>query len=56
VLYPTLINGLPGSIGVDQNRIRLVLAFGIRENRIQSLFIITNPDKLRHLSKFTQKS
>jgi RNA polymerase sigma-70 factor (ECF subfamily) len=43
------VNGLPGLVSFDAGRVIRVLAFGIRENRIQSLFIITNPDKLRHL-------
>ena len=51
MLHRAVINGLPGSISVDRNLIRLVIAFGIRGNRIRPLFIITNPEKLRHLSK-----
>jgi RNA polymerase sigma-70 factor, ECF subfamily len=47
-----LINGLPGTISFENNRLARVLAFGIRNRRIQSLFIIANPDKLRHLPKF----
>ena len=44
------INGLAGTVSFDQNRIVRVLSFGIRDNRIQSLFIVANPDKLRHLA------
>jgi RNA polymerase sigma-70 factor (ECF subfamily) len=52
VLRHVVINGLPGSVAFDQNRIVRVLSFGIRDNRIQSLYIVTNPDKLRHLPRF----
>ncbi|WP_040550565.1 RNA polymerase sigma-70 factor [Pedosphaera parvula] len=52
VRRPASINGLPGIISFEHNRIARVLAFGIRNQRIQSLFIIANPDKLRHLPEF----
>jgi RNA polymerase sigma-70 factor (ECF subfamily) len=50
------INGVPGTISFDNDRIVRVLSFGIRENRIQSLFIVANPDKLRHLAPFVPKA
>jgi RNA polymerase sigma-70 factor (ECF subfamily) len=50
VLKHAAVNGLPGSIRLDDGRVQHVLAFGIRQRRIHSLFIITNPDKLRHLT------
>ncbi len=51
VLRHFVINGLPGTISFEQDRILRVLCFGIRDNRIQSLYIVTNPDKLRHLPR-----
>jgi RNA polymerase sigma-70 factor (ECF subfamily) len=51
VLRHFFINGLPGTISFDQDRILRVLCFGIRDNRIHSLFIVANPDKLRHLKQ-----
>jgi RNA polymerase sigma-70 factor, ECF subfamily len=51
MLHRALINGSLGSVSVDHKRITLVHAFGIRNGRVQALFIITNPDKLRHLVK-----
>ncbi len=45
------INGLPGLVSFEGDRALRVMAFGIRDGRIHELFIITNPDKLRHLSR-----
>lgn len=50
-LVHTAVNGLPGSVSIDGGQVIRVLAFGIREGRIQEIFIITNPDKLRHVAK-----
>ena len=44
------INGLPGFVSFQGDQARRVMAFGIRNGRIHALFVITNPDKLRHLS------
>ena len=51
VLRHFVINGLPGTISFEQDHILRVVCFGIRDNRIQSLYIVTNPDKLRHLPR-----
>jgi RNA polymerase sigma-70 factor (ECF subfamily) len=51
VLRHTAVNALPGSISFEGNQALRVTAFGIRGGRIQSLFIITNPDKLRHIRR-----
>jgi len=45
------VNGLPGLIAFENDRPIRVLALGIRDGRIHSLFIVTNPDKLRHLTR-----
>jgi RNA polymerase sigma-70 factor (ECF subfamily) len=47
---PATINGLPGFVSVVGGRVQRVMAFGIYDGRIQALFIITNPDKLRHIA------
>ena len=47
------VNGLPGTIASENDRVIRVIAFGIQEGKIQSVFIITNPDKLRHLTPST---
>ena len=46
---PATINGLPGLVVVEDGRVLRVMAFGIHDGLIQALFVITNPDKLRHL-------
>lgn len=49
VLRHARVNGLPGSVSFEGDSAIRVMAFGVRGGRIQSLFIVTNPDKLRHL-------
>lgn len=46
-----MINGLPGIISYEGDRPLRVVALGILEGCIHSIFIITNPDKLRHVSR-----
>jgi RNA polymerase sigma-70 factor (ECF subfamily) len=43
------INRLPGLVRFEGGQARAVLAFGIAGGRIQAVFVISNPDKLRHL-------
>jgi RNA polymerase sigma-70 factor (ECF subfamily) len=45
------VNGLPGLVSFEGDRAVRVIAFGISGQRIQMLFVITNPDKLRHLTR-----
>jgi RNA polymerase sigma-70 factor (ECF subfamily) len=45
------VNGLPGLVSFEGDRATRVTAFGITGGRIQALFVITNPDKLRHLRR-----
>jgi len=47
---PALVNGLPGLVTFDGSRATRVMAFGFEDGRIRNVFVITNPDKLRHLS------
>ena len=49
--HPAIINGLPGTISFEGGRATRVVAYGVRAGRVHSLFVITNPDKLRHLSR-----
>jgi RNA polymerase sigma-70 factor, ECF subfamily len=44
-----IVNGLPGFVFVGGDGLPRVMAFGIQNNLIQALFVIANPDKLRHL-------
>ena len=45
------VNGLPGLVHFDGDHAQRVMAFGIHDGRIHALFVITNPDKLRHLTR-----
>jgi RNA polymerase sigma-70 factor (ECF subfamily) len=44
------INGQPGVIGYDGDRAVQVLAFAISGQRIESIYVINNPEKLAHIS------
>ena len=48
-LHLARINGLPGVVRFQDGHARAVLAFGIVGGQIQSVFVISNPDKLRHI-------
>jgi RNA polymerase sigma-70 factor (ECF subfamily) len=45
------INGLPGFVRFQDGHAQAVLAFGIVGGRIEAVFVISNPDKLRHLNQ-----
>ncbi len=44
-----LINGLPGFVSREPDGILQTTAFLIEEGRIAAIYIMRNPDKLRHL-------
>jgi RNA polymerase sigma-70 factor, ECF subfamily len=50
-IQPATINGLPGFVRFRDCQPQAVLAFGIAGGRITSVFVISNPDKLRHLHR-----
>lgn len=50
-IRPATINGLPGFVRFHEGRAQAVLAFGLAGGRIQAVFVISNPDKLRHLHR-----
>jgi RNA polymerase sigma-70 factor (ECF subfamily) len=45
------VNGYPGFVRFEEGRARAVLAFRVADGRIQSVFVISNPDKLGHLHR-----
>lgn len=45
----TSVNGLPGLIIAFDNHLHYVYSFAFSENRIQTIYAVANPDKLRHL-------
>jgi RNA polymerase sigma-70 factor (ECF subfamily) len=46
----TAINGLPGLLAYDPTGLATTIALGIAKDRIHAIYIVRNPDKLRHLS------
>lgn len=50
-IRPATVNGLPGFVRFHDGHAQSVLAFGIVGGRIQAVFVISNPDKLRHLQQ-----
>ncbi len=49
VLKPVLINGLPGYLSVESDNILQATALDIRDGLIHAIYVVRNPDKLRHL-------
>lgn len=45
----TTVNGLPGLILTTHDHFQYVYSFAFKGNRIQTIYIVANPDKLRHL-------
>jgi RNA polymerase sigma-70 factor (ECF subfamily) len=45
------VNGLPGFVRFHEGRAQAVIVFGVTGGRIQSVFIISSPEKLRHLHR-----
>lgn len=46
---PVLINGLPGYLSLERGETLQATALDIRDGRVQAIYIVRNPDKLRHL-------
>lgn len=44
-----LVNGLPGFISIEQDGILQTTALVIEDGRIRGIYVVRNPDKLRHL-------
>ncbi|MBJ6126541.1 RNA polymerase sigma factor SigJ [Microvirga splendida] len=50
VLYKGLINGLPGFVTLEQDGMVQTTALDIEDGRIVGVYIVRNPEKLRHLA------
>lgn len=46
---PVIVNGLPGWLTIEQDGLPQVMMLDIVDSRIQALYVVRNPDKLRHL-------
>jgi len=51
VLYKGLINGLPGFVTLEQDGMVQTTTLDIEDGRVVGIYIVRNPDKLRHLSE-----
>lgn len=47
---PALINGLPGYVSLERGETLQATALDIRDGLIHAIYIIRNPDKLRHVA------
>jgi len=56
VLYKGLINGLPGFVTLEQDGMPQTTALDIQDSRIVGIYMIRNPEKLRHLSVLAEKN
>lgn len=50
LLRPVMIDGLPGFISIDRGQVLQTTALEIREGKIAAVYIVRNPDKLRHVA------
>lgn len=50
VVYKGLINGLPGIVTLENDGVLQTTSLDIEEGRIVGIYIVRNPEKLRHLS------
>jgi RNA polymerase sigma factor (sigma-70 family) len=50
LLRTVTIDGLPGYVSIDRGEVLQTTALEIHEGRIAAIYIVRNPDKLRHLA------
>ena len=46
----TTVDGLPGLVVVQDGEVMHTMAFEIDDGRITAIYVVRNPDKLRHVS------
>jgi len=56
VLYKGPINGLPGFVTLEQDGMPQTTALDIQDSRIVGIYMVRNPEKLRHLSVLAEKN
>jgi RNA polymerase sigma-70 factor (ECF subfamily) len=49
LLRIVMIDGLPGFVSIDRGAILQTTAIEVRDGKISALYIVRNPDKLRHI-------
>ena len=48
-----LVNGLPGFVTVEHGNVLQTTALQIEDGKITAVYVVRNPDKLRHLGAET---
>ncbi|WP_410824051.1 sigma-70 family RNA polymerase sigma factor [Methylobacterium oryzisoli] len=51
LLRPMLIDGLPGFASLDRGEVLQTTALAVEDGRIRAIYIMRNPDKLRHVAR-----
>ena len=49
LLRNVMIDGLPGFVSIDRGEVLQTTALEVRGGKITALYIVRNPDKLRHV-------
>ncbi|ONF96838.1 sigma-70 family RNA polymerase sigma factor [Sphingomonas jeddahensis] len=49
LLRTVMIDGLPGYVSIDRGEVLQTTALELRDGRIAAIYIVRNPDKLRHV-------
>ena len=51
LLRPVTIDGLPGFVSIDRGHVLQTTALDVRNEKIAAIYIVRNPDKLRHVAE-----
>ncbi len=49
-LRPVMIDGLPGFVSIDRGHVLQTTALEVRDGKVAAVYIVRNPDKLRHVA------
>jgi RNA polymerase sigma-70 factor (ECF subfamily) len=55
-LRSAFINGLPGFVSRESDGVLQTTSFDIEERKISAIYVVRNPDKLRHLHQLRRRS
>jgi RNA polymerase sigma-70 factor (ECF subfamily) len=50
LLRAVMIDGLPGYVSIDRGQVLQTTALDVEDGRIKGIYIMRNPDKLRHVA------
>ncbi len=54
LIRPMMIDGLPGYVSIDRGEVLQTTALDIEAGRIKAIYIVRNPDKLRHVARMLE--